>query len=139
MRTVTLLMLSLFPLAACAGSGSWTQKSAGGVVSVGNQILTGSPLRSPSPLPSSARIQRVAWRIELLSPPPPGLQIKLCSAAACLPLESLAGQRSIDLPFSAGGPFRFIYSVDSRGPLIPALNVVSNQVTVNYQLDSVGK
>lgn len=139
MRITALLMLFFFPLVACASSGTWTQKSAGGTVSVGNQILTGASLRPPSPLPASAQIRLIAWRIELLSPPPPGLQIKLCSPAKCLLLESLAGRRSIDASFSAAGPFRFIYAVNSRGPLLPALNVVSNQITVNYQLTAVGK
>ena len=139
MKRITTLLLLLCPLLACANGGAWTQKSAGGSVSVGNQILKGALLQPPFPLPPSAQAHHMTWRIELLSPPPPGLQIKLCSPTKCLPLEGLSGQRVIDFGLSAVGPFRFIYAVNSRGALLPALNVVSNQITINYHTDKNSK
>lgn len=129
---ITLALLTL-PAAATSTSGSWSRSSAGGSVSVGKQLLRGRPLFSPSALPSSATVTHFSWRITLLSPPPPGLQIKLCRSDKCFLLPSLAGQRIVDHPLSPAGEFRFIYSVNSLGQLRPALNVVSNQLTVNYR------
>lgn len=132
-RMLVILALLALPVAAQATGGAWSRTSAGGSVSVGKQLLRGRPLFSPSSVPPSATMTRFSWRITLLSPPPPGLQIKLCRSDKCFPLPALAGQRTLDAPFSAAGEFRFIYSVNSLGQLKPALNVVSNQLTVNYQ------
>uniref|UniRef100_UPI00289C0246 flagellar protein FlhE n=1 Tax=Pantoea sp. TaxID=69393 RepID=UPI00289C0246 len=84
-------------------------------------------------LPATAELHHIAWRISLLSPPPPGLQIKLCSQQRCLPLPTLVGQRDDPAPLTAQGPFYFVYSVESRGALLPPLNVVKNQLTLNYR------
>ncbi|HCR1907797.1 TPA: flagellar protein FlhE [Enterobacter kobei] len=125
------LWFVILPVAATGGS--WTGKSVGGNVSVGQQILTSRPLQAQGPLPRPTTITSVAWRIELLSPPPPGLQVKLCAPSFCFPLRGLAGAQQVSVPLSAGNTFRFLYSVNSRGPLMPALQVVSNQLTVNYR------
>jgi len=128
-------MLCFATLSAQAIDGSWTEKSAGGRVSVGQQTLAGRPLRAAGPLLPAARVTRVAWRIELLAPPPPGLEIKLCAPSICFPLTDLSGVKQISrtIALSPDNSFRFVYSVNSRGPLSPALQVVSNQLTVNYQ------
>ncbi|CNI14426.1 MULTISPECIES: flagellar protein FlhE [Yersinia] len=125
------LSLTLFPLVAAAISGSWSGSSAGGVISVGGQILASRPL-TPM-LPANAKLQQISWRIELLSAPPPGLQIKLCSQHKCILLDSLSGQKRIDSELTSRGPFYFIYSVNSQGQLLPPLNVVSNQLTIIYR------
>lgn len=120
----------LFPLAAAAASGSWSGDSAGGKVSVGNQTLTSRPLNTT--LPPAATFSRISWRISLLSAPPPGLQIKLCSQEKCIRLDSLSGQKSVGSSLTARGPFYFVYTVESQGQLLPPLNVVKNQLTINY-------
>ncbi|SFU20173.1 flagellar protein FlhE [Kosakonia arachidis] len=125
------LWFVILPVAATGGS--WTGKSVGGSVSVGQQILTSRPLQAQGPLSRAATITSVVWRIELLSPPPTGLQIKLCAPSFCIPLRDLTGTQQVSVPLSAGNTFRFLYSVNSRGPLMPALQVVSNQLTVNYR------
>lgn len=128
------LPLTLFcvTLAAQAMSGSWSASSAGGSVSVGNQILVSRPLSASGALPASAMVTRFAWRIELLSPPPPGLRIKLCTSRVCFPLAGLAGEQRVPIGLSPRETFRFVYSVESRGVLAPALQVVSNRLTLNY-------
>ncbi|MGP3590940.1 flagellar protein FlhE [Vagococcus sp. WN89Y] len=135
MKRVLVIILALLalPVAAKTTSGSWSRSSAGGSVSVGKQLLRGRPLFSPPSLPPSATVTRFSWRITLLSPPPPGLQIKLCRSDKCFLLPSLAGQRTVSTPLSPAGEFRFIYSVNSLGQLRPVLTVVSNQLTVNYR------
>ncbi|WP_130831347.1 flagellar protein FlhE [[Erwinia] mediterraneensis] len=135
MRCVRVIVLALvaLPLLAQAASGTWSKKSAGGVVSVGHQVLVSRALVAPVPLPGSASATRITWHIRLLNPPPVGLEIKLCTPARCVPLKALSGELQCTLPLSPAGPFRFIYSVAHHGQLIPALNVVSNQLTVTYR------
>mgnify|MGYP005982973877 FL=1 len=126
------LLLSL-PLLAQASGGSWSRDSGGGVISVGNQIMTG-PMLSPSgPVPIAASVSRISWRIRLLNPPPPGFEIKLCTQAQCVKLDALAGQRTLPASMRPGDSFQFVYSVNARGPLRPAVNVVSQHLTVNYR------
>lgn len=127
------LLLVVAPLTAPAAHGSWSGTSAGPQLSAGRQTYAGQPLRSAEPLPTGAVLSRISWRIGLLSPAPPGLEIKLCSATACIQLDRLAGQRAAPLPFSAGEEFRFIYAVNAPGRLSPPVGVVSNQITVNYR------
>lgn len=126
-------MLGWLVLSASAvgKSGSWSESSVGGQVSTGQQLLVSRPIRPPAPLPASASITSLKWHITLLTPPPPGLQIKLCGQV-CFPLQSLSGTIQPATAYPANGVFYFIYSVNSRGPLMPALQVVSNQLTVNY-------
>ncbi|APG19360.1 flagellar protein FlhE [Kosakonia radicincitans] len=126
-------MALVLPANAAPSSGSWSDTAAGGSTRTGKQIVRGRALSSPSAIPASAKVTRVSWRITLLAPPPPGLEIKLCRHDRCLRLPSLAGQRSITFPLSATGEFRFIYTVNKRGPLRPALNVVNQQLIVNYR------
>lgn len=133
MKYLPLTLLFVMLVAEAASSGSWSSTSVGGSVSVGQQTLASRPLIASGLLAKPANITRVAWRIELLNPPPPGLQIKLCAQSVCFPLAGLSGVRQISVPLSPAEPFRFLYSVDSRGPLAPALQVVSNQLTVNYR------
>lgn len=135
MKRALLLLCTLLvlPAAVAAKEGAWSATSAGGSVSTGKQVLRSRPLFSPDDIPSSARLVRFSWRITLLSPPPPGLQIKLCRIDKCLVLPSLTGQRRVNIPLSAVGEFRFIYVVNRIGQLQPPLNVVRNQLTVNYR------
>jgi flagellar protein FlhE len=129
-----LLMLGCVGLSAAASaeSGSWSGSSIGGRVSVGQQILVSRPIGPAAPLPAAATISTLTWRISLLNPPPPGLQIKLCAQAVCFPLQGLSGTLRLSTARTANDVFRFIYSVNSRGPLMPVLQVVNNQLTVNY-------
>lgn len=126
------LLLMLSP-SASAAHGAWSATAAGPMLSVGRQAYAGQPLRPHGALPADARVSRISWRISLLAPPPPGLEIKLCSAAACIALDRLAGQRTVKQPFAPGAAFRFVYQVNTTGELRPPVQVVSNQLTVNYQ------
>lgn len=132
MKSVLFSLLILLAMPAGATSGAWSRQSSGGVVSVGKQLLIGRTLQSPTGVPSTALMHQFSWRITLLSPPPPGLEIKLCSNDKCFLLPALSGQLAVKGRISAFGDFRFIYSVNSIGQLRPPLNVVSNQLTINY-------
>lgn len=130
--SILLLAASLSSQAASVAYGSWSSFSVGGTVSVGNQPLSSRPL-APL-LPPAAAINRVAWRITLLSPAPPALTIKLCSQDKCIYLESLAGQKNVGALLPAHGPFHFVYTVNHQGQLIPPLNVVKNQLTIDWKI-----
>lgn len=125
------LLLAATP-SAQAAHGAWSGSAAGPQLSVGKQTYAGQALRPSAPLPADAALSRISWRITLLGPPPPRMEIKLCSVAACIPLERLAGQKTAPLPFSAREELRFIYAVNAPGQLRPPVRVVSNQITVNY-------
>lgn len=126
------LLVLLLPLSVQANASAWTRKTSGGVISVGEQILSGRALVAPD-LPSSAKITSLSWRITLLSPPPIALKIKLCSAATCLNIPALSGHMQVRTTLSAANTFRFIYIVNRQGQLSTALNVISNELTVNYR------
>lgn len=130
---VFLGMLLAQPAAAAPSGGTWSRTVEGGSISTGQQLLRGRAIMSPQTLPASASAVRLSWRITLLSPPPPGLEIKLCRSDHCFQLPALVGQRPVDIPLSAAGEFRFIYTVKQPGQLRPTLNIVSQQLTVNYR------
>lgn len=121
------LLLSQAAIAACGASSS---SSTGGTISAGNQPLRSRPLDIS--IPARALINHVNWHVSILSLPPYSLQIKLCSPSKCIFLESLAGQKDINLFLKAQGPIYFIYSVNYSGLLLPPLNVVKNQLTVQW-------
>ena len=125
-------LLAAMPLAAAAAHSAWSGKTAGPQLSVGRQAYAGQPLRPDAPVPARAGLSLISWRITLLAPAPPGLEIKLCSASKCLLLEHLSGQKAAPLPFSPGEELRFIYAVNAQGELKPPVRVVSNQITMNY-------
>ncbi|MGL5698408.1 MAG: flagellar protein FlhE [Kluyvera sp.] len=131
-RAVCTLLASLLTCSAHANINAWSQKTSGGVISVGGQILSGRALLAPD-IPSSAKVSSISWRIVLLTPPPPELKIKLCNATKCLNIPTLSGQMNVKIPFSAADHFRFIYVVNHPGQLSPTLNVISNELTVNYR------
>lgn len=128
--SAAMLSILLLPVAASAVTGSWSGFSVGGSVSVGNQLL--SSRRLDVTLPAEAIVNSLAWRITLLSPAPPGLQVKLCSQDICILLDSLTGHSTVNSLRTMRGPFYFIYSVNGRGQLIPPLSVVKNELTINY-------
>ncbi|QNQ21563.1 flagellar protein FlhE [Kosakonia sp. SMBL-WEM22] len=133
MKFALLMSLLLALPAAASQQGAWSATSAGGSVSIGKQVLRSRPLHAPDAIPSSANITRIAWRITLLTPPPSGLQVKLCRIDKCLLLPALAGTLSVKIPLAAKGEFRFIYSINRAGQLQSPLNVLRNQLTVNYR------
>lgn len=131
-RTLLALLLSALSCGAQA-AGSWQTARAGGQLQVGGQLLTTPELRAPRALPPAAAVTQFSWRITLLRAAPPGFGIKLCSVDRCLRLQGLQGTLRPGAHFPAAGPFRFVYSVASKGALLPQVQVVNNQLTVNYR------
>ena len=127
-----LFWLLLFPLTLqAAGEGAWQASSIGITLNHRGVSASSAPLSSSQPV--SGLMTLVAWRYELNGPTPAGLRVRLCSQSRCIEIE---GQSGTTLAFSnvpAVEPLRFIWEVPGGGRLIPALQVQSNQVIVNYQ------
>ena len=128
-----LLALLLASASAVAADGSWSSQSFGGTLTLGKQPLRSQPVQASAALPKGAFAQRLAWKIHSDSHAPVGFEAKVCHATRCLKLPGLAGEITLPAGFPASGPFEFEYVIAVRGPLRPALTVMSNQVTVHYR------
>ncbi|CNE34422.1 flagellar protein FlhE [Yersinia nurmii] len=119
---------------AYSASGSWVADDIGVT-----QTLRGVPTSSPVLRPTTPyvtadhRIVSVSWRIQLLSAAPNGLQMKLCSPSRCIDLNGGSGISRGLAGESATSPLTFVYMIQGQGRVNPPLQVMSNQVIVNYQ------
>jgi len=128
-----LLALLLISSTAVAAEGSWTSQSFGGTLTLGKQRLKSRPVQVPSTLPKGAVASRLSWKIHADRHTPVGFEARVCQGTRCLKLPGLAGEMNVPASFSASGPWRFEYVVTARGPLHPALTILSNQLTLHYQ------
>ncbi len=126
------LLLALHSSLCLASTGTWSQQSGGGTLTTGEILLVGRVIHAPAAVPHNAPVRSISWKINLLTPPPQGLEINLCSTTWCQPLPALSGHLTPVRHLSANGPFHFIYNVRYKGQLIPAVTVVRNQLTIGY-------
>lgn len=124
-----LLALPLF--AHAAGDGAWQASDIGVTLNHRGVAASSRPLAPSQPVEGLMTV--VAWRYELIGPTPAGLLVRLCSQARCVELDGQSGTtRGLnDVP--AFEPLRFVWEVPGGGRLMPALQVLSNQVIVNYR------
>jgi flagellar protein FlhE len=128
-----LILLLAVPMAAIAG-GSWAGESRGAVITYGKQAFKSARISAPSALPARAISSRVSWKITPDAPVSPYFDIKLCAGFQCIALPGLSGSAKLPASFPAAGPLHFVYSFKTRGPVSPALTILSNRVTVNYRV-----
>jgi flagellar protein FlhE len=127
-----LLLLMILPLMAqAAGEGAWQASSRGVTLSHRGESMSSAPL-VPSQ-PASGLVTMIAWKYTLIGPTPAGLRVRLCSQTRCVELDGQSGNTWGLSNTSASEPLRFVWEVPGGGQLIPALNVQSNQVIVNYR------
>ncbi|ELP5717504.1 flagellar protein FlhE [Enterobacter asburiae] len=127
-------MMLILPLATQASGGSWSQKASGPAISIGMQPEYGTPLSPSSSLPIQAQVTDISWYIALLTPASGKLKIELCSQQQCLQLDQLSGRQTLPSGIAAHGPFTFRYTLIERGLIRPPLQVLNQQLTVNYTL-----
>ena len=127
-----ILLLTVMP--AMAGGGSWSSQSYGGILTRGQYLLKSRQISPDLPSPKKAVAMRLSWKILLDNPPPPGFSMRVCGGRHCLPLPSLTGELTAPALFPASGPVTFEYYSTVRGALTPAVTVLSNQVTVSYDI-----
>ncbi|ATM96334.1 flagellar protein FlhE [Yersinia frederiksenii] len=128
-----LFSVCLLPLHAAA-SGSWVADDIGVTQSLRGVATSAKPLRSPVALAQeNTRIVSVGWRYQLMSAAPDGLQVKLCTPTRCMPLEGGSGQSRGLAGEPAATQLTFVYFIAGKGRVNPPLQVISNQVLVNYR------
>ncbi|CNH36687.1 flagellar protein FlhE [Yersinia pekkanenii] len=128
----TLLSVYLLPLNAVA-SGSWVADNIGITQNLRGVARPSAALQSPVALAQeNARIISVGWRYQLMSAAPEGLQVKLCTPTRCMPLEGGSGQSRGLAGEAAATQLTFVYFIAGKGRVNPPLQVISNQVLVNY-------
>ncbi|AGR59248.1 TPA: flagellar protein FlhE [Salmonella bongori] len=126
------LTLLLFPLTVqAAGEGAWQDSGMGVTLNYRGGSASSSPLAARQPV--SGLMTLVAWRYELNGPTPAGLRVRLCSQSRCVELDGQSGTTQGFANVPAAEPLRFVWEIPGGGRLIPALNVRSNQVIVNYR------
>ncbi|AID25151.1 flagellar protein FlhE [Salmonella bongori] len=126
------LTLLLFPLTVqAAGEGAWQDSGMGVTLNYRGVSASSSPLAARQPV--SGLMTLVAWRYELNGPTPAGLRVRLCSQSRCVELDGQSGTTHGFANVPAAEPLRFVWEIPGGGRLIPALNVRSNQVIVNYR------
>ncbi|WHP81437.1 flagellar protein FlhE [Edwardsiella anguillarum] len=133
MKRLLCLAILLAPWAAQAGGGSWSADGNGRILSQKGMASNQPPLAPPAgSVPAAAAIDDVVWQITLLSPAPDGLNLQLCSARRCMALDGLSGRSAGLNGESAAVPLRLVMWVAGKGTIYPPINVVSQQVIVNY-------
>ncbi|ASG54406.1 MAG TPA: flagellar protein FlhE [Salmonella bongori] len=126
------LTLLFFPLTVqAAGEGAWQDSGMGVTLNYRGVSASSSPLAARQPV--SGLMTLVAWRYELNGPTPAGLRVRLCSQSRCVELDGQSGTTHGFANVPAAEPLRFVWEIPGGGRLIPALNVRSNQVIVNYR------
>lgn len=126
-----LLPLLFLPLLAeAAGSGAWQASSMGATLSQRGIAVNSTPLYAPTEV--SGTMTLVAWRYQLMSPPPVGLRVKLCAPSRCVVLDGPNGTTRGLANIPASQPLIFVWEVPGRGSFYPPLRVSSNQAIVNY-------
>ena len=131
MRGLLAVLMLLPPCALAAGEGAWQASAVGLTLSHRGQSASSAPLASPQPV--SGLVTAVAWRYTLNGPTPAGLRVRLCSQTRCTELDGQSGITWALRDTPAAEPLRFVWEVPGGGRLIPALNVSSNQIIVNYR------
>jgi flagellar protein FlhE len=131
MRFLAGLLWALPLFVQAAGSGAWQASSMGITLVNRGQAASSRPLAPSQPVNGLMTV--VAWRYELIGPTPAGLVVRLCSQTRCVQLDGQSGTTVGFDGVPAIEPMRFVWEVPGGGRLFPALNVLSNQVIVNYR------
>ncbi|MCL5498047.1 flagellar protein FlhE [Escherichia coli] len=131
MRKLAGLLLALPLFVHAAGNGAWQASNIGGILSNRGQAMSSRVLAPSQPVNGLMTV--VSWRYELNGPTPAGLNTRLCSQTRCVQLDAQSGTTVAFADVPAIEPLRFIWEVPGGGRLIPALNVRSIQVIVNYR------
>ena len=126
------LWILFFPLAAqAAGEGMWQASSMGVTLNNRGVSMSSNPLSPPDAV--SGLMTMVVWHYKLIGPTPAGLRVRLCSQTRCTEIDGESGTTQALNGVPAVEPLHFVWEVPGGGRLIPALNVQSNSVIVNYR------
>ncbi|WJV60450.1 flagellar protein FlhE [Pectobacteriaceae bacterium C111] len=137
-RTLTTSLLCgglIFPFLVRASAGGWNASHLGVTLEY-RGVMAASPAFLPPKglnVSSADTVTVVYWRYFLTSPPPPDLAVKLCSVNRCANLDGASGQTRALGGVPANSEFRFIYYIPGGGRLRTAVEVRSNEISINYK------
>ncbi|CAK9884806.1 MAG: Flagellar protein FlhE [Candidatus Erwinia impunctatus] len=130
MKRLVFLMLLLVAEGARADS-AWQASAPGpGIINLGMQLAS-PPLTSPEPV--SGEMTTIVWRYRLNGPAPADFRVYLCSTSRCTEIEGARGSTRALYHINAAEPLHFVYGVPGTGRLNRKVQVVSNEVMVNYR------
>jgi flagellar protein FlhE len=115
---------------AGCGEGMWQASSMGVTLSNRGVSMSSNPLSPPDAV--SGLMTMVVWNYRLIGPTPAGLRVRLCSQTRCTEIDGKVAPRRRSTVCQRWS----LYTLSGKcrgGRLIPALNVQSNSVIVNYR------
>lgn len=135
MKTYGLLLCLLVSCSANALSGSWVAEGPGITLPARGSRETSPLLHAPDSLGDTpeARITTVSWTYHLLAVEPMGLEVQLCTAYRCIPLTAARGSSEGLRGEPASSALHFVYTLPASQRINLPLQVLANQVIVNYQ------
>ncbi|WP_227983199.1 flagellar protein FlhE [Dickeya poaceiphila] len=125
----------MLSLSAHAQEGGWNASLSGPSFQY-KGILASSPgLLPPSGLGVTATqsVTIIYWRYQLKSPAPIDLAVKLCAINRCVNLDGASGQTYGLQGIPADSEFRMLFYVPGSGRMGTSVEVVSNEISVNYR------
>lgn len=131
MRLVLSGLLLLSALAQATGEGAWQASSMGATISQRGMLVASAPLAPGESVKGVMTL--VAWRYKLTAPAPADLVVRLCGLHRCVVLDGQSGTSQGFTNLPADEPLRFVWELPGRGSLFPVIQVLSNQVIVNYR------
>lgn len=111
-------------------SATWQASALGAALSRRDLLAESAPLSAAEPVRGIMTL--VTWRYLLSAPPPPGLQVQLCAVNRCVRLDGQSGSTQGFNGIAAKEALRFVWQVPGNGALVPVMQVLSNQLIVNY-------
>ncbi|KAA8996703.1 flagellar protein FlhE [Affinibrenneria salicis] len=131
-KRCALLLSLLAAQPVAAADGSWSGEGYNLLVSQRGWASASAVMRAPGNIPPGHVMTSVHWNYKLLATPPHGLQVALCSAGLCVPLNGGDGTTQALQGVSASNPLYLMYHLPGKGPIKPPIRVLRYQVLVNY-------
>lgn len=135
MKRLSLLLLTVVPLAVSAAQGGWNASKSGVSLTYRGQLFNSSPL-APTPAQSVKTdkvITVVYWRYIVDGLHDPGLRVKLCTVQRCAEIEGGSGETHAFRGLSATSEFRFTYFLEGKGRVYRPINIRQVEIAVNYE------
>ncbi|AJC66850.1 MULTISPECIES: flagellar protein FlhE [Dickeya] len=118
-----------------AQQGGWNVSLAGPSFQYKGMLASSPAFLPPSGLGVTAAqsVTVVYWLYQLKSPAPIDLAVKLCAANRCINLDGASGQTYGLQGIPANSEFRMLFYVPGSGRMATSVDVVSNEISVNYK------
>ncbi|MEI7346207.1 flagellar protein FlhE [Dickeya chrysanthemi] len=118
-----------------AQQGGWNANLSGPSFEYKGMLASSPALLPPSGfgITTAQSVTVIYWRYQLKSPAPVDLAVKLCAANRCVNLDGASGQTYGLQGVPANSEFRMVFYVPGSGRMDTSVEVVSNEIAVNYK------